>query len=225
KNIVATGSTDSTLYPIKDLSGVPNSYIQTTNKGGGSVNLSQFGFNEAVLTKFDSSKNLIASTYFGGDGDDEATSLTQDKFGNYYIGGNTATNTNFPFPNQPFQGYVDSTHADGHDESSDGFIVGFKNNFIHFWSTYYGGTRGFNSGRDFIQEVNVSTVEDKIYVCGLTESKPASFPLKDLGGSSYFQDTLSGGVFDGFMARLDLSSITSIKENRENSNKKNLQYL
>ena len=70
-----------------ELCGLPHSpgAYQTTNGSG----------NDAFVTKFDSGRNLVYSTYLGGNGTDYGYDIAVDDTGNVYITGNTPSD-NFP---------------------------------------------------------------------------------------------------------------------------------
>ena len=97
-NFYVTGSTLSTDFPIK------NSYYPSNT-----------GSSDVYLSKFNSTNNLIFSTYLGGGSSDIGTDIAVDTNGNILVVGTTHS-SNFPLKN-PFNSTFGSYN--------DGFIVKF----------------------------------------------------------------------------------------------------
>ena len=81
---IFTGSTMSADFPMK------NAYNSTF--GGGTFD------GDAIIGKFDTSGNLVFSSYLGGSNDDAGEAITTDTVGNAFVTGYTQS-TNFPVEN------------------------------------------------------------------------------------------------------------------------------
>lgn len=79
-NIYIAGSTLSPNFPVK---------FAAQN------HLASMSGHNAFVTKLDPSGNVVYSTYFGGNGDDNANVMAVDSAGGVYVAG-TTTSTNFP---------------------------------------------------------------------------------------------------------------------------------
>ena len=93
----------------------------------------QTGLNIAFLMKFNPEGELLFSTYFGGDRNEEGLALAIDSKGNIYLAGR-ATSTNLPVKNA-----LQSTIAGG---GQDGFIAKYTPDYQLAYATYLGGTAG-----------------------------------------------------------------------------------
>ncbi|GEM_PF-1764809 len=149
---------------------------------------------EGFVSKFDATlSNLIASTYIGGEEDDEIKALYVTPVGKVFIAGWTWSD------DFPVVGGFQNTRKG----SADGFVSRFSGN-LHTLeaSTYLGGTDD-----DEISTVKVSE-DGNIYVAGRTESY--DFPVT----SEAFQKinkTSEDYIYEGFISRLnwDLSDLLS----------------
>ena len=140
------------------------------------------GNEDAFVTKLSvAGDSLIYSTYLGGSGSDNATSLAVDTAGCAYVTGSTWS-SDFPLQN-PFQG----SFAGG---ARDAFVTKLSaagNSMIY--STYLGG-----SDYDEASSVAVDAFS-RAYVTGRTYS--SNFPLQNP-----FQGSFSGGLYDAFVTKL-----------------------
>jgi len=139
-------------------------------------------------------------TYFGGSGDDRATSVAVDGSGNVFVVGPTSSTFGFPLPNPGGGAYHDDTHNSGRDA----FIAKFLgSNLSLVWSTYFGGNRN-----DEATSVAVDG-SGNVFVVGWTWST-AGFPLADPpGGGAYFDDT-HNGISDVFIAKFLGSNLSLV---------------
>ncbi|MEW6668788.1 MAG: SBBP repeat-containing protein [Thermodesulfobacteriota bacterium] len=163
-NAYVAGRTASSNFPML------NPY-QGTYQGGNDCFVAKLG---------PSGSSLVFSTYLGGSGGDDGTSIGIDGAGNVYVAGLTSS-LNFPLRNAIQAGYQGGTY--------DGFVVKFNpsaNTILY--STYLGG-----SGYDSIQSLVVG--QGDVYVAGYTES--TDFPIKNP-----FQGTYGGGTNDAFVAKI-----------------------
>ncbi len=161
------GQTDSNGFPTQDP--YQGAY------GGGDY--------DAFVTKFDSSGNLVYSTYLGGGLEDCVNAIAVDSSGNAYVTGYTFS-TNFPTQNA-FQG--------SNAGSSDAFVTKLNpegNGIVY--STYLG-----DQSLDIAYGVAVDS-SDNAYVAGYTSS--TDFPTQNP-----YQGSYGGGTYDAFVAKLSSS--------------------
>jgi hypothetical protein len=106
-DIYVSGSTRSTNFPTQTLSGAYNQGV----KGDSS---------DAFVLRFNSySCARLWATYYGGNNNDYASSVTTDPYGNVYVVGYTYS-TNFPVDN-PYGAY----YQQNNNGSSDAFLLKF----------------------------------------------------------------------------------------------------
>jgi len=134
--------------------------------------------NDATLAKFDSSGDLLWSTYFGGNAEDNGNGVAVDENGNAYLAVQSGTTTGLGF-----NGYKNSGGG-----SMDAMLIKFDPEGNRKWSTYYGGT-----GEDMGKAVCV--VDEFVYLSGHTYS----FNHINYYG---FQTTLTGWS-DALLAKFD----------------------
>ncbi len=128
------------------------------------------------------------STYLGGDGRDEIEDSEVDELGNYYVAGRTESQVlNFPI----------QTGVVYYQASPMAFISKFSANYEILWSTYYGGSFGYQSARALRVRPGV---EPNILVGGFTNANDLwTYNPND---GSYYQPSSAWG---GFLAELDAS--------------------
>jgi hypothetical protein len=177
-NVFVVGWTNSS-------SGFP---LVNPGRGAYFVNTYNGGFSDAFIAKFlGSNLSLVWSTYFGGDGFDEAYSVAVDGSGNVFVVGVTTSTAGFPLPGGG--AYFDNTLDD-----RDAFIAKFSGiNLSLVWSTYFGG-----SDRDEAFSVAVDG-SGNVFVVGVTTST-SNFPLANPGKGAYFDNTHNGDR-DAFIAK------------------------
>jgi hypothetical protein len=125
---IISGYTNSTAFEV-----TPNAYQRFS---GGNY--------ESFYARLSNAGDLIYSTYFGGNANDYATSLSIDKSDNCYIGGYTMS-TNLPIVSKAYQSQYGG--------NTDGFMVKFNPSGFVSWSSYFGGSEedyvnGINSDRN-----------------------------------------------------------------------------
>lgn len=141
------------------------------------------GDQDAFLAKYNAAGNRLWSTYYGGSGNDYATSCAA--FGNFnvYIAGNTSSTNNIASANG-----LKTIFTPG--GFTDGFIASFNGTGARQWGTYYGG-----EGEDAVNSVAVTT-DNSVYMAGSTTSTT---------GIAFhgFQNLVSaGGQHDAFLVKL-----------------------
>ncbi len=173
-DILVSGGTDSTDFPVQNA-------IQGTAGGGPTSNAIT---SDAFLTKLAGDGSAILfSTYWGGTGSEQATSVSVDASNNIILAGET-TSTDFPTLN-PLEGIP----ANGGAQIT-GFVTKFKSDgSAMLFSTYFGGT---GSETIFGSAVDLN---GNIYVSGNTTST-------DLPVTGAIQSTYGGGASDGFVSEI-----------------------
>ena len=133
---------------------------------------------------------LIQSTYLGGSGSDQTTSLAISG-GNVYVAGYTNSS--------PFPGTTGGSQPAFGGGSYDGFVSVLSGDLTTLVrSTYLGG-----SGYDGINSLTVS--EGNVYVAGYTGS--TNFP----GTTEGYQPAFGGGTSDGFVSLLSGNLTTLVR--------------
>lgn len=128
------------------------------------------GILDATITKFDTDGNLLWSTYYGGDGFEQANATAIDSEGNVYIAGNShSTNLGTQDAGAYFSGSFSG--------EIDVMILKFDANDNRLWATYHGGDQK-EMGNDLAIDHN-----DNVFLYGYTQS--GDFPVLDAG--TFFQ--------------------------------------
>lgn len=195
-HLFVMGTTSSTNYPVSS-----GAYDSTFN--GGTPYTLTYVLNytgaDNIVTKFNSTGTaLLASTYFGGTGNDGINSQTPLKYNyaddirgeimidnndNVYIVASTQS-TNLPVTSGVFQ----PAYGGG---NQDGFIAKFDNQLASLlWCSYLGG-----SGNDAIYSIVVDDNLD-IYISGGTTS--TNFPVT----TGVLYPSAPGGSADGFISHI-----------------------
>lgn len=176
------GFTSSSEFPVLEKSGAYNQPM------------SDLGLNEGVLLQFDENRQLVWSTYFGGDGTDQMSAMKIAPNGNLFIVGSTDSRD---FPLVEKAGAYNSDVFDITDETQV-VIMEFDPNGALIWSTLFGGGN-YEQARNLQWDA-----EENLYVIGETESP--DLPVMELPGA-YFSGELNNQVAfyltDAFIARFD----------------------
>jgi hypothetical protein len=168
-NIVIGGYTSSMDMPVLN--------AHQTSMGGAL---------DAFVAKFDSTGNLIWSTYKGGSNSEDVHALHVDQQNNVIIAGETFSN-DFPASSGAYQ--VNNAG------NNDIFLAKFSAQGVQVFATYFGG---------FNREDAYGLCSDnlgKIFLAGYTES--LDFPMLGVG---IYQPSKSGGK-DGFVAKFSANGI------------------
>lgn len=167
-NVYLVGRTNS-------IQGIASGGFQTVYAGGN---------NDAFLVKFNAAGARVWSTYFGGPGEEDETSIlggisvAVDAFGNIYLAGQTNSTSGIA------SGGFQNAYGGG---AYDAFLVKYNASGNRLWATYYGG-----SGED--QGFHVSTdASGNVYLVGWTDS-PSGI------ASGGFQNSYGGGG-DAFLVK------------------------
>jgi hypothetical protein len=187
-DVFVVGSTSSTSnFPL-------------ANGGAYYVGTYNGGTYDAFIAKFlGSNLSLAWSTYFGGPNSDQATSVAVNGSGDVFVGGVTASSSDFPLASGG--AYYDNSYDGG---GSDAFIAKFSgSNLSLAWSTYFGGNG---------QENDISVAVDgsgNVFVVGWTSST-SNFPLQNPAGGAYYVGTYNGGTSDAFIAKFSGSNLSLV---------------
>ncbi len=168
-NVYVTGDTASINFPVQ-------SAVQATIGGG----------TDAFITKFNSTGQVLFSTFLGGSGAEHAAAIAASSNGSIYVAGGTFS-TNFPVTGafQPSSG-----------GSQDAFVTQLSSSGSPiFRSSYLGGSGGVVGTPEQATGIAVDA-SGNIYVTGVTNS--ANFPIT----TSAFQ-TSAGGNQDGFVTKIN----------------------
>ncbi|MGH9349394.1 MAG: PxKF domain-containing protein [Vicinamibacterales bacterium] len=177
---VVAGTSDSTDFPI---AGQPAQAVKAAS-------------NDAVVARLGVNGELLASTFLGGGGSDQATGVDVDDMGSVYVTGAT-TSTNFPATAGAFQPIFAG--------AIDGFVTKLTPNLGLFaYSTYLGG-----GSTDFPRRIAVDG-GGRAHIAGdtisanfptLNPSQPANAGNQDTfvaklnpGGSALVYSTYLGGL-------------------------------
>jgi len=181
QNVWVCGQTNSTDFPLHPLAGAYNQALY----GGGT--------NDAFILQFScTSGSLLWATYYGGDAEDQANSISSDK-NNIWLTGSTSS-LNFPVRhltgayNQPNLGGTGAINA---------FVLQFSISRAPVWATYYGGsslTQPGDGGN------SISSDGQNVYVTGYTTS--TDFHLQNLSGA-YNQKNLKGAGGNAFILKIN----------------------
>ncbi len=192
------GTTGSSNFPV-----TPGAYDITFNGGTAytlTYVLNYTNGSDMYISRFKADGTaLLASTYFGGSGNDGLNTTPPLKYNyaddvrgevlldandNCYVVSSTQS-SDFPVTSGAFQ----TTIGGG---TQDGCIVKLDNNLQNLiWSSYLGG-----SGNDAIYAIAIDT-SNNIYVCGGTTS--TNFPVTP----GVIQPSNLGGSCDGFVTKIN----------------------
>jgi hypothetical protein len=144
-NVFITGYTDSKNFPT------PARAYDTSWNGGQDVFVAKFN---------NSLSSLLASSYLGGDDQEESKSLAIDSSGNVFITGDTDSK-NFPTPARAY----DTSWNGGQDV----FVAKFNNSLSSLLASTYLGGSDYNSGSSLAVDSS-----GNVFITGYTDSK--NFP-------------------------------------------------
>lgn len=142
------------------------------------------GAYDAFIVRFTAAGNRVWGTYYGGTGDDRATSISRAANGDLLVAGQT-TSTGSMASAGAFQ----TTFAG----SICGYVARFTSAGNRVWSTYYGGTQ------NTVCVLVLPDIGGGVVTAGYTGS------TSGIASTGAFQNTLGGGPaaspYDGFVAR------------------------
>lgn len=139
------------------------------------------GLENAIISKFSSSGNLLWGTYIGAGNYDVSYGVDIDLNNNIYVGGHTESTSNIA---------TLGTFQDSFQGVADGFIVKFNSIGTRIWGTYFGGLN-----TDRIWDIALDS-SNNIFVVGDTESSV------NIATSGAFQTT-KGSFDESFLQKFD----------------------
>ncbi len=158
------------------------------NPGGGAYYQGvNNGDQDLIITKFNSSMNVVYSTYYGGNDQDIPSMVECNSTGDAVFTLRACRSTNFPVFDPGGGAYYQPVKAYISAFDSDAALVKLSTGGIRQWATYYGGSGGPSlfSGVGFDGSNN-------IYVFGSTQA--SNFPTQSEAGS--YNDATLGGTGD-----------------------------
>jgi uncharacterized protein (TIGR03437 family) len=163
------------------------------------------GASTAFLSKLDGAGNILASTYFGGQGTSSITSLAVDSAGNIYVTGNT-TSPDFPAPPVP---------------GASSFVAKFDSNLNLLYASMLGSNRAANAiavdanGGAAVTGWTYNTPHPVCFVSKLSPDGSQFTFSKTLGGSindqcfSVAADALGNTIVAGATSSIDFPIVGS----------------
>ncbi len=132
------------------------------------------------ISKFNSTGALVASTFVGGSGQENADGVYVDDAGNVFVTGETPS-ANFPVTGNAFQ----TTHGG----VTDAVVLGLSSDFSHLlYSTFLGGPNDDKGRNGFMDDYG------NLYVAG--SSNGPGWPTKNANQAAY-----AGGTLDTILAK------------------------
>jgi hypothetical protein len=185
------GVTDSTNFPVK------NALYPKISGTNIMINGHQYGYhNDAFVAELSADGSaLVYSTYFGGGGNDQATTIALDSSGDAYITGRT-TSTNLPVTSNAYQSVLKCASSDYILTSGNAFVAEFSPGGTQLnYCSYLGGTN-LDVGGGIAVDAN-----NFVYVAGATSS--TNFPTTNpLPGYKNLNGTTNASLnFDGFVTK------------------------
>ncbi|MBS1568829.1 MAG: T9SS type A sorting domain-containing protein [Bacteroidetes bacterium] len=178
---------------------------------------------DIFLARFNSQRQLVHSTFFGGSSIDYGYQLAiRHSTGRVYITGFTGSSRssayvncqppasgNFPLCNLPGSYFQEDLNHGVPTYQTDAFIAGFEDNGSLFWSTYFGGDQ-----EDHAHAIAINPATNQLYIGGVAdgytgyatnECQPpsgAGFPSCASGVQTQYP--VPAGLDDGFLAKFSL---------------------
>lgn len=177
-SLVLTGYTSSVDFPIR------GSAYDPSYNGGGDAFI-------AILSA--DGDSLLASTFVGGEGQDEALALALDTQARISITGQTSSN-DFP---TTLNAWDRGPIYEGPQPHTDAFVLRVSSNLGQLiWSTFLGGDIHDEHGQGIAVDDN-----DEVVVAGFTGS--SDFPITGGAFDTTFAGIPESHVAEGFVTRLD----------------------
>lgn len=190
-NLFITGLTKSTNFPTQNA----GTYFQSTNAGG----------SDGFILKFDNLQNLVFSTYYGGNANEELftpdnpfPNLSIDNCSNIYISFASCSDGLAKI-------YCDGGYQKNNlSNVNDVLLSLFDNNGNRLWSTYLGG-----DGAEFRQALAVD-INNNLFMTGEWSSvtNNSSYPTINSGSGAFFDNTFNGGSDDGYILKISPKPIS-----------------
>jgi len=146
------------------------------------------GFEDVFLAKFNSNGVRQWATYFGGDGDDEASSIVADAIGNVYFTGYTSSEKGIATNGAYQTAYSNSSSPSPYNV----FLAQFNGVGLCQYATYYGGYTGGGNAHGIAIDKSAN-----IYFAGGTGSSTG------IATSGTYQTVYAGNT-DAFLVKFDV---------------------
>ncbi len=180
--VFITGYSDDAGFPTQNAGG--SSYFQTYGSGAA----------DAFIIEFNTAGVRQWGTFYGGNGFDLGYCIRTNAAGTIFLTGRAFSN-NLPVMNPGGGAYFQGTTNGG----NEAFLAEFSSARTFVWGTYYGGT-----WQDYGTSLCID-VAGSIYVAGYTTA--TNFPVLNPGGGAYFQASIGGGSYDGFIVKFSSSRV------------------
>ncbi|MFZ5553696.1 MAG: SBBP repeat-containing protein [Bacteroidota bacterium] len=181
-NLLITGTVNSSNFPLMNPGG--GAYYQPVNGGGFDM----------LIAKFNTSDNsLVWSTNYGGNGGERGQGFEKDAAGNIFLVGCSGSTSGMYTVNPGGGAYFQGTNGGGF---YDIFLLRMNSAGSIQWATFFGG-----AGMDYGLSIKKAECGTGYFVTGTTSS--LNFPLLNMGGGAYYQNTYGGGVNDMFLLKFD----------------------
>ena len=212
---VAINQTNGDVYVVGETSSTGiTSTLQASTLTSNSYNQNVFGGGyDAFLMKFDHNDNILWSTVYGGESNDEFDKVSVLPNGNIVICGYTES------VNSTVHSYIQSAvnnntldicnQSGSYNQTynhtvavGDILLAAFNTNDELIWSSYFGGSNkdyidGAYTHGNAIASTNATSSNPGFYITGTTRS--SNFPVT----STNFKEGWNGGTEDAIVARFD----------------------
>ncbi len=190
------------LILVSQASGADASAYLLNPGGGAFYQGTNLGNISILITKFNTSRQVSWSTYFGSDNLDRVSEVATDLNNNILVACRTIGGNNMPTQNPGGGAFYHATKQSpgtwSSDFSHDGGLMKFSSTGGYLWGTYVGGTGSTNSTPGIS-----SDSEGNIHVVGYTNS--IDFPTQFQAGS--YNDNTNDGGMDLILMKFNSSSV------------------
>ncbi|MBI2269238.1 MAG: SBBP repeat-containing protein [Bacteroidetes bacterium] len=180
----------------------------------GAYNQTLAGSGDAFILRFTSVGFLIWATCYGGSKLEIMSTydnIAIDFCGNVFVSFRTFSTDILTFGNASCE-YYDASYNGG-ISTGDIFLIKFSNTGALLWATYFGG-----DGEEYREAIALDNFGN-LFVTGewinIGSINPATYPLTDPGGGTYFDATFNG-LDDGYIVKF-IPSIPSYNQSQLNS--------
>lgn len=199
------GTNDASAESINDIIEFNHSslYLVGTIYGSGLSTVGAFqgsyggGLSDAAVFQYSNLRDIELSSYFGGDGNENATAVAEGNDNNIYVVGDVADDYGETMPLTNAGGYYDDEFNGTGAYETDGFIVRLNGYNDLTFSTYFGGLHS-----DVISDI--AQAGDYLLVSGSTSNESDMFPLQDFSGAYY--DDVDNATQTPFIALIQNNS-------------------
>jgi|GEM_PF-2902279 len=140
------------------------------------------GMTDGFIFYLDSTGGIRWGTYFGGEGQEDISSIASHSPDEIIAGGNTTSANNI--------GTI-GTYQPVYQGNSDGFLIRFDAQGNRIWGSYYGSTN-----QDDLAFISIDD-SSNIFFAGGTKS------TENISTDNAYQTIYGGGIWDGFISKFD----------------------